>query len=133
MPQARPTDPSDAERRRWPRAQADWPMRLALEGAEHEARVRDVSRAGVSFFLDRPLPLMTRLRVDLELPVEGGKRFVTGTGAVVRCEKISARLDHYEIAVFLQELADPDAAALESYVTRIRGRARGAGGAGGED
>ncbi len=127
MPKTRPSEPSDAERRRWPRAQADWPMRLALADGEHEARVRDVSRAGVSFFLDRPLPLMTRLRVDLELPVEGGKRFVTGTGAVVRCEKISARLDHYEIAVFLQEVADPDAQALESYVSRIRGRSRSVG------
>jgi hypothetical protein len=128
MPAARSTESSDAERRRWPRAQADWPMRLALADGEHEARVRDVSRAGVSFFLDRPLPLMTRLRVDLELPVEGGKRFVTGEGAVVRCEKISARLDHYEIAVFLQNLAEPDAATLESYVARIRGRAHSIGG-----
>lgn len=127
MPKTRPSDPSDAERRRWPRAQADWPMRLALADGEHEARVRDVSRAGVSFFLDRPLPVMTRLRVDLELPVEGGKRFVTGTGAVVRCEKISARLEHYEIAVFLQEVAEPDARALEAYVARIRGRSRSAG------
>ena len=128
MPAAQSPEPTDAERRRWPRAQADWPMRLSMADGEHEARVRDVSRAGVSFFLDRPLPLMTRLRVDLELPVEGGKRFITGTGAVVRCEKISARLDHYEIAVFLQELADPDAAALESYVRRIRGRSRTATG-----
>lgn len=127
MPKTRPSDPSDAERRRWPRAQADWPMRLSLADGEHEARVRDVSRAGVSFFLDRALPLMTRLRIDLELPVEGGKRFVTGEGAVVRCEKISARLEHYEIAVFLQHLAEPDAQALEGYVSRIRGRTRSAG------
>ncbi len=123
---ARPSDPSEAERRRHTRARADWPIRLALADGEHEARVRDVSRAGVSFFLDRPLPLMTRMRIDLELPVADGRRFVSGNGAVVRCEKISARLDHYEIAVFLQELAEPDADALQNYVEQSQSRSRSA-------
>ena len=81
------------------------------------ARVRDVSRAGVCFFIDRPIPVMTAMRIDLELPVEEGKRFITGGGVVVRCEKISARLDHYEIALFLNDIADPDQAALEAYVS----------------
>ena len=123
MPASRPEEsaaPGGPERRRWPRAEADWPIKLSLADGEHEARVRDVSRAGVCFFLDRPIPLMTRVRVDLELPVEDGRRYITGDGAVVRCEKISARLDHYEIAVFLQHMADPDAEALQRYVATVK-------------
>ena len=60
--------PADADRRQWPRADADWPVRLLLPEGHFEARVRDVSRAGLCFFLDRPIPEMTSLRLDLELP-----------------------------------------------------------------
>lgn len=105
-----------AERRQWPRARADWPIRLALADGEYEARVRDVSRAGVCFFIDREVPVMTRMRIDLELPVPDGLRFVTGTGVVVRCERISRRIEHYEVAVFFHEMAEPDAEALAAYV-----------------
>lgn len=104
------------ERRRWPRADADWAISLALPDGEYLARVRDVSRAGVCFFIDRPIPVMTAMRIDLELPVDEGKRFITGGGVVVRCEKISARLEHYEIALFLNDIAGPDQEALEAYV-----------------
>jgi hypothetical protein len=105
-----------ADRRRWPRAKADWPVQLSLPDGRFEARVRDISRAGVSFFLDRPVNLMTVLSVELDLPVEGGVRHVRGQGAVVRCEKISDRLDHYEIALFMSDLAEPDRDAVDGFV-----------------
>jgi hypothetical protein len=70
----------------------------------------------VCFFLDRPVKLMTILSVELDLPVEDGVRHVRGQGAVVRCEKISDHLDHYEIALFLSDLAEPDRDAVESFV-----------------
>ena len=78
--------------------------------------MRDISRAGICFFLDRPIPEMTTLRIDLELPVPEGMRFVRGDAVVVRCDKISDRLDHYEIAAFLSNMADPDRDALEAFV-----------------
>jgi len=108
--------PSDADRRQWPRADADWPIRLLLPEGHFEARVRDISRAGICFFLDRPIQEMTTLRIDLELPVADGMRFVRGDAVVVRCDKISELLDHYEIAAFLSNMADPDRDALEAFV-----------------
>ena len=105
-----------SERRQWSRVRADWPITVRLEDGEHEARVRDVSRGGVCFFLDRPVPEMTLLRMDFTLPVKGGVRHINGTGAVVRCERISEVLDHYEIAVFLQDMATPDRETIEAYV-----------------
>ena len=114
MTQAKPT--SGQERRRHPRVQADLPVFLELEDGTHQARLRDVSQAGVCFFLDRPIPEMTALALSLELPLTGGAREVRGNGAVVRCEKISAVLDHYEIAVFLPEIDTEGRAAIASYV-----------------
>ena len=109
-------EPAGAERRQYPRADADWPIRLLLPEGHFEARVRDVSRAGICFFLDRPIPEMTSLRIDLELPVHEGVRFVRGEAVVVRCDKISDRLEHYEIAAFLNDMAPPDRDALEAFV-----------------
>ncbi len=91
-----PTQPLDPkapprpgrERRRWARAGADLPITVALDGGRSEARVRDISRAGVCFFLDRPIPLMTVLELAMDLHVKNGVRKIRGAGAVVRCEKI---------------------------------------------
>jgi hypothetical protein len=105
-----------AERRRWTRAEAEWPITIQLADGPHEARVRDISRAGVCFFLDRAVKEMTTLRIDLDLPVPDGIRRITGKGVVVRCEKIAAVIDHYEIAVFLQDVASPDGDTIEEYV-----------------
>jgi hypothetical protein len=115
-----PEGGKDAERRRYPRAIAEWPITIILEDGAHEARVRDVSRAGVCFFLDRALPMMTRLRIELDLPVPDGIRRISGDGAVVRSERISKRVDHYEVAVFLHDMAEPDRETLEEYVSAWR-------------
>jgi len=112
---------SDArERRQWHRAQVEWPITIAMDDGQHQARIRDVSRGGVCFFLDRPVREMTVLHMEFELPIDGGRRRITGTGAVVRCEKISAAIDHYEIAVFMQEMAEPDRDTIERYVAAQR-------------
>jgi len=105
------------ERRRWPRAKADWPISLDLPEGRYEARVRDISEAGVCFFLDRPLGLMTQLAVDLELPSDKQAVAIQGTGIVVRCETISKALEHYEIAVFMPELTDLQKGAIRIFVS----------------
>lgn len=112
--------PRGAERRQHLRARAEWPITIRLEDGEHEAKLRDVSRGGICFFLDRPIPEMTMLQIAFDLPVETGKRQISGVGVVVRSDKISQALDHYEIAVFMQQMADPDRETIEEYVSRFR-------------
>jgi hypothetical protein len=109
---------SGAERRRHPRAPADWTVELALAGGPQRARLRDVSRVGLSFHLEVPIPLMTVLAVALELPGTGGAagRRITGSGAVVRCQRISPALEHYEVALFLHDMSEADRDALEAHV-----------------
>jgi len=106
------------ERRRHARARADWPITIILDDGVHQAKIRDVSRGGVSFFLDRPIQEMTALRVQFDVPVAGGVRKIQGHGAVVRCERIARNLEHYEIAVFVQDMALPDRDTLDGYVQR---------------
>lgn len=117
-PKPEPTKPNrpGSERRRWTRSEADLPVTLNLSGGRSEARLRDISRAGICFFLDRPIPLMTVLELSVSLPVQGGVRRIGGHGAVVRCEKIAKRVDHYEVAVFLHEMAESDRRVIEEFV-----------------
>lgn len=107
-----------SERRRWARAGVDLPMTVNLSGGRSEARLRDISRAGVCFFLDRPIPIMTVLELSVSLPVRGGLRRVGGHGAVVRCERIAKAVDHYEVAVFLHEMAEADRRTIEDFVAQ---------------
>lgn len=104
------------ERRKDARARADLPITVVLDDGVHEAKIRDVSRGGVCFFLDRPVPEMTALRLEFDLPVPPGVRRITGQGAVVRCEKIARSVDHYEIAVFMHDMASPDRETIANYV-----------------
>jgi hypothetical protein len=67
---------------------------------------------------------MTVLRMTLDLSVPAGKRAIEGQGAVVRCERISKALDHYEIALYLNEMAEPDRRAIEDYVASTLGPGR---------
>ena len=110
---------SGPERRRWIRAACDMPVSLNLGGTRCEARLRDLSRAGVCFFLDRSIPLMTVLDLSLDLRLPAGLRRIRGAGAVVRCEKISKALEHYEIAVFVHEMAEIDRKAVEEFVAGL--------------
>jgi len=103
-------------RRRWARALAEMPITLIGPDGSSEAKVRDVSRAGVCFFLDRPVPLMTVLGVAFDLATPVGRTRVQAHGAVVRCERISKSIDHWEIAVFLHDMAESDRHALEEFV-----------------
>ncbi|MEO0651050.1 MAG: PilZ domain-containing protein [Planctomycetota bacterium] len=110
---------SGREQRKHPRARAEWSARIAVEGGFTEVQLRDVSAAGVCFFSDQPIPELTLLGLHLDVPEpNGGQRAVDARGAVVRCEPISPHLEHYEVAVFLNDIASEDRQALADYVRR---------------
>ena len=106
---------SGADRREHPRAAADWRLTLRLADHEIEARLRDVSRTGLCFWVDHPLPELTQLAFDVELPTDAGLQRVRATGAIVRCERIANRVDHWEVAVFLHDIDAEAAEAIDSF------------------
>jgi len=60
---------------------------------------------------------MTRVQFEIELPnADGEGPKVSGEGAVVRCERLSPALGHYEIAVFFQHLDRGCADALQAFL-----------------
>lgn len=111
--------PQGRERRAHPRAICDGSITIQLDDGAHRARLRDVSRAGICFFLDRSLEEMTILSVHIELPARDAEEpaRIDGRGVVVRCLPIAQGVDHFEIALFLNELAEPHRARLDEFVS----------------
>ena len=118
-PAPRDRGPSTAERRKHARAKAEWSARIALEQGSTEVQLRDISAAGACFFSDREIPEMTVLGLHMDVPDgEGGNLSIDSKGVVVRCAKISPHLEHYEVAVFMNELGDEQRALVKRYVDR---------------
>ena len=116
-PEAEPRkNKTGAERRRWPRAESELSVTILLDGRPHQAKLRDVSRAGVCFYLERPVALMTVLSLSLDLAVDGRARKIRGQGAVVRCERIGPNVAHYEVALYLHDMPETDRALLDEHV-----------------
>lgn len=117
-PTTSPQAPRGAERRRYTRAAVDWPVTIQLSDGHYGARLRDVSAAGLCFYMDRQVPEMTVLDVEVPVRVGEDERDIRCRGAVVRCRPISPSLDHYEVAVFLHDIGETDRAWLAAYVAQ---------------
>jgi hypothetical protein len=84
--QSEKRSPGGSERRAHPRASCNGSITLQLQDGAHQARLRDVSRAGISFYLDRPVAEMTILSVRIDLPgrSKAEPARIDGRGVVVR-------------------------------------------------
>ncbi|MCA8949265.1 MAG: PilZ domain-containing protein [Planctomycetes bacterium] len=108
------TEPSpQKERRRAPRALADFPIRLAQDPTAEPAVLRDISEIGLSCVSPRELPEMTLVGFEFHLPGAATTAHSV-VGAVVRCEPLPN--DRYDVAVYFTELRPETRAALAAFV-----------------
>lgn len=104
------------ERRRAPRAGADFSIQLNPAGGATPARLKDVSTIGLCCTTSAKLAEMTLVGIDLQLPGEGKRHALQG--AVVRCERDAAEKGSYELAVYFTQIDDAARRALAGYVER---------------
>jgi hypothetical protein len=110
-----------SERRSAARVAARLAMEITLGGDRAPAESLNVSANGVYFASPAFIPLLTRLRITLELPESAGKSSrVACDGVVVRSEPDIESPDtrEYEVACYFTEIADADRERLESYILR---------------
>lgn len=106
------------ERRRYPRYWDRLGLRLHYDKEEIETQTRNISGCGVYCQIDRWLPLMTRVKVRIILPL---KKIVC-SGVVVRIEQTnnSEEQDNqggrHNIAIFFNELRQSDRKYLIHYL-----------------
>jgi hypothetical protein len=107
-----------SDRRRSARAAVDWPVDVELESGRVRGRLRDVSSSGLCLFVDRPIPEMSVLALNIQF----GSRPLLARGAVVRCQRVSPGLEHYEVAIFFHEIAPADRLSIERHVALATAR-----------
>lgn len=110
---------STAERRGSTRVPARLSMEIVLGGDTAPAESLNVSANGVYFASRAFIPLLTRLRVTLELPGDAGATSrVSCDGVVVRTEPETetASAREYQVACYFTEISESDRTRLEAYI-----------------
>ena len=104
------------ERRKAPRAQADFAIHIGERGVTRQAALKDLSTSGLRCQFGEPIREMTLVEIGMQLPSDATLHAVRG--AVVRCEKVrGVNPPTYEIAVFFTELPAACRTAIGSFVT----------------
>lgn len=103
------------ERRRYPRS------RRTIAGSLHDDspgvlnHIDNISANGVLCHTVRPIPLMTKLSIALELPKPSEKR-IECEGIVVRCEPHERGEDRFKVAILYTKLSDDDYQSIREFV-----------------
>lgn len=112
------------ERRRHPRADTHIPLKLSQEEWDIVTETVNISRSGAYCRVNRRVPLMTKLQIQILLPLRKDDKSVTKTihcqGVVVRVEP-STDEGHYNVALFFNEISKRDAETIADYVSSCFG------------
>ena len=104
------------DRRRYPRSRRGVQAVLDESGPGVLNHVDNISANGVLCHTIKPVPLMTRLRIHLELPLPDRPR-VDAEGIVVRCEPDDSGDDHFGVAILFTKLDESSQAAIHQFVS----------------
>jgi len=92
-------------------------MALQLDDADPGVlnHVDNISANGVLCHTVKPVPLMTRLSIALDLPKPINRR-IECEGIVVRCDPHEQGDDHFKVAILYSKISDEDRKALIEFV-----------------
>lgn len=115
-----------SERRTFPRiADKDFAMELKLGEFDTLIHTLNVSASGVYCKIDRPIPLMSRVKLALMVPglknADSTPMQIETTGVVVREHPviIDGQKKHYDIAIFFEDLSDEGRRIIQDYISRV--------------
>lgn len=108
------------ERRRAPRVTERISLTLAGADGVVQAQTQNLSAAGAYCTLDRFIPPMTKLELQLELPDGQQRTALRCTGVVVRVEPLVTTPQHgrYQTAILFTELSEQGRSAIERFVVQ---------------
>ncbi len=103
------------EKRRAPRAIADFAISLTDRGESRAAHVRDISRSGLMCSYPEAIAEMTMVEIDLQIPGDDNAHKLKGS--VVWCAKRRGESPPlYDVGVFFDRLPRATQEALDRYV-----------------
>jgi len=103
------------ERRRYPRSRRGVPVVTDGAGPGVLNHLDNISGSGVLCHTVRPIPLMTRLSIALEIPKPVERR-IECEGIVVRCDPHDQGDDHFKVAILYTKIDETDRQAIYDFV-----------------
>ncbi len=107
---------SGDERRRYPRSKRGISLVNDDSGPGVLNHIDNISANGVLCHTVKPIALMTRMRIVLELPAGYDNDRIDVEGIVVRCDADESGDDHFKVAILFNRLGDEDHEAICNYV-----------------
>ncbi len=98
----------------------------SFEGMQHASdpgvtnHVDNISASGVLCHTERPIPVMTKISVTLDLPSPSDAS-INCQGVIVRCDPDRKGDDHFRVAIVFTKLEDGDMAAIKKHVELTAG------------
>lgn len=106
---------SGEDRRRYPRSRRGISLVTDESGPGVLNHVDNISANGVLCHTVKPVPLMTRIGIVLELPAPFSDR-IDAEGVVVRCDPDEKGDDHFRVAILFTKLNDDAHDAIHQFV-----------------
>lgn len=103
------------ERRRYPRSRRGVPMAVDEAGPGVLNHIDNISANGVLCHTIKPVPLMTKMRIALDLPAPNSGR-IDAEGVVVRCDPDDRGDDHFRVAILFTKINPDEHEAIRSFV-----------------
>jgi len=103
------------ERRRYPRSRRGFPAIMDDAGPGVLNHIDNISGNGILCHTVKPIPLMTRMSIVLEIPRPETRR-IDCEGIVVRCDPDEKGDDHFKVAILYTKISDEDHDAVVSFV-----------------
>lgn len=107
--------PDYSDRRRYPRRHKRLPVVTDHSGPGVMNHIDNISASGVLCHTVKPIPLMTKLGIAIELPKPQERR-VECEGVVVRCDPHDQGDDHFQVAILYTKIEDEDHKAIVEFV-----------------
>jgi hypothetical protein len=105
------------ERRRYPRSRRALPQIVQDDGPGILNHVDNISANGVLCHTVRPIPLMTKMSIALDLPKPQNRR-IECEGVVVRCDPHEVGDDRFKVAILYTKINEDDQRAVEELVAQ---------------
>lgn len=111
-----------SERRQHVRVERHVPLKITQEEGDIVAETVNISRSGAYCRLNKRIPVMTKLKIQLLLPLRKGNKSATKS---IHCQGVVVRIEpcvegFYHIAIFFNEIAQRDAELINDYVDSCR-------------
>lgn len=103
------------ERRRYPRGQRRLQVSFEDGGPGILNHVDNISESGVLCHTIKPVALMTKIGVVMNLPKPIDCRIET-EGIVVRCEPDELGDDHFKVAIFFSKITEEGKEAIRAFL-----------------